>query len=182
MLNKLNTKKKLLLFPTMYMLIMILVGMIYSYYSDISNARNEAAIKTELFIEQVLKGRISAYQFLRSPNETTLEKVKEDFSLLKKDVIDLKNTLSLESNKILADEIIVNIEKYIMFFDTFSGKRILEFRNGQKDESTEVKNVISEMVKVGLTLESKLDEINKSAINLKNQSNEFLNNLLNFRT
>ena len=178
MLDKLNTKKKLLLFPSIFITITVLVAMIYSHYSDISDARNEAAIKTELFIQQVLKGRISAYQFLRTPNETTAEKVKEDFAFLSSKILDFKKTLSLESNKLLADEIILNIEKYTMFFETFSNKRIIEFKNGQKEESSEVKNIISEMVKVGLILENKLNEINKSAIDLKNESNEFLHNLL----
>mgnify|MGYP003536843387 CR=1 FL=1 len=47
MLNQINTNKKLLLFPTMFLVIVILSGMLYTYYSNIANERNSAAIKTE---------------------------------------------------------------------------------------------------------------------------------------
>jgi methyl-accepting chemotaxis protein len=178
MLSRLDTKKKLLLFPGIFIIIVILSGIIYSYWSGVSNTRNESAIKTEEFIQQVLKGRISVYQFLRAPNEKTAQIVKEEFLLLKQDVLIFKNKLSLEKNRILSDEIISNTTKYIEFFEAFSNQRINDFNNNIKDETNEIKNIISQMVQVGLVLESKIQEINKSAINLKNESNEFLNNIL----
>ncbi len=159
MLSKIDTKKKLLLFPIIFLIIVILSGVVYSYWSNISNKRSDAAVKTEEFTQQVLKGRISVYQFLRSPNDKTAKKVKEDFELLNKDVLQFKSTLSLERNKILSDEIVSNSKKYIDFFDAFSNQRIKDFENGIKEESVEIKNIISQMVQVGLVLEAKLDEI-----------------------
>ena len=144
MLSKIDTKKKLLLFPIIFLIIVILSGVVYSYWSNISNKRNDAAVKTEEFTQQVLKGRISVYQFLRSPNDKTAKKVKEDFELLNKDVLEFKSTLSLERNKILSDEIVSNSKKYIDFFDAFSNQRIKDFENGIKEESVEIKNIISQ--------------------------------------
>jgi methyl-accepting chemotaxis protein len=178
MLSKIDTKKKLLLFPLMFIIIVILSGWVYSHWSNISNARIEAASKTDVFTQQVLKGRISVYQFLRSPNEQTAQKVRDDFSLLNKEVLDFKNKLSLEKNKILSDEIVSNSKKYIEHFDAFANQRIVDFKNGSKEESPEIKAIISQMVQVGLVLEEKLHQINVSAIELKNDSNEFLNELL----
>ncbi len=178
MLSKIDTKKKLLLFPIIFLIIVVLSGVVYSYWSNISNKRSDAAVKTEEFTQQVLKGRISVYQFLRSPNDKTAKKVKEDFELLNKDVLQFKSTLSLERNKILSDEIVSNSKKYIDFFDAFSNQRIKDFENGIKEESVEIKNIISQMVQVGLVLEAKLDEIHESAVTLKNESNSFLNQVL----
>ncbi|RXJ85483.1 methyl-accepting chemotaxis protein [Arcobacter cloacae] len=178
MLSKIDTKKKLFLFPSLFVIIVILVGLLYTHFSNVSNSRNEAAVKTDIFVQQVLKGRISVYQFLRSPNEQTAQKVRDDFTLLNKEVIEFKSKLSVEKNRILSDEIVTNSKKYIEHFDAFSNKRIIDFKNGIKDESSEIKDIISQMVKVGLILEEKLQEINKSAIDLKNESNSFLNNLL----
>ena len=56
--------------------------------------------------------------------------------------------------------------------------RIKDFENGIKEESVEIKNIISQMVQVGLVLEAKLDEIHESAVTLKNESNSFLNQVL----
>jgi methyl-accepting chemotaxis protein len=86
MFDKMNTKGKLLLFPIIFLVIIILLGMIYSHWSEIANKRNESAIKTDQFIQQVLKGRISVYQFLRLPNDKTAQKVREDFELLNKNL------------------------------------------------------------------------------------------------
>ena len=178
MLRKIDTKKKLLLFPVMFMIIVILSGIVYSHWSNQSNTRNEVALETDEFIQQILKGRISVYQFLRSPSDKTAQKVREDFSLLNQNVLTFKSRLSLEKNRILSDEIILNSKKYIEFFDAFSNQRIKDFENGIKDESSEIKNDISQMVQVGSILESKVHEIHESAVALRIESNESLNNIL----
>ena len=178
MLSKINTKKKLLLFPAMFVIIVIFVGVIYTHYSNVADQRNEAALKTEIFIQDVLKGRISAYQFLRNPNQETAQTVRSDFSSLINNVQEFKNKLSSEKNRALSNEIVSNAKKYIEYFDIFANKRITEFAGGKKDESNEIKDLIAQMVKVGLVLEEKLNEINKSAVKLKVEANDFLDNLL----
>lgn len=131
MFSKMDTKKKLLLFPSMFIII-VLLGIIYYHWNNVSSARIESANKTDIFIQNLLKGRISVYQFLRSPNEQTAQKVRDDFSLLNKEILSFKNTLSLEKNKTLSDEILVNSKKYIEYFDLFANKRIADFKNVQK--------------------------------------------------
>ncbi len=177
-LDKINTKKKLLLFPALFVIIVVLSGIIYSHWSNISNARSEAATKTDVFVQDVLKGRISVYQFLRAPSDKAAQKVRDDFSLLNSKVESFKKGLSLEKNRAICDDILLNSKKYIEYFDAFAVKRIEDFNNGIKDETPELKAIISNMVNVGNKLEEKLDEINASAIELKNESNSFLNNLL----
>ena len=120
MLNQINTNKKLLLFPTMFLVIVILSGMLYTYYSNIANERNSAAIKTERFIQDVLKGRISVYQFLTLPSEETAQKTREIFSEFDKEVLKFKNNLSSEKNRNLSDEIVSNSKKYIEYVENFS--------------------------------------------------------------
>ena len=178
MLSKINTKKKLLLFPLLFLVIVILSTLVYSHWNNVSNKRSESATKTEQFIQEVLKGRISVYQFLRLPSDKTAQKVREDFELLNKNILEFKSNLILEDNRILVDEIILNSKKYIDFFDIFSTQRIKDFENGIKEESLEIKNIIAQMVQIGLILEDKLHKINTASIILKNDSNSFLNNLL----
>ena len=178
MLSKIDTKKKLLLFPVMFMIIVILSGIVYSHWSNQSNIRNEIALEADEFVQQILKGRISVYQFLRSPSDKAAQKVREDFSLLNQKVLTFKSRLSLEKNRILSDEIILNSKKYVEFFDAFSNQRVKDFENGIKDESSEIKNNISQMVQTGSVLESKVHEIYESAVALRIESNESLNNIL----
>ena len=178
MLRKIDTKKKLLLFPVMFMIIVILSGIVYSHWSNQSNIRNEIALEADEIVQQYLKGRISVYQFLRSPSDKAAQKVREDFSLLNQKVLTFKSRLSLEKNRILSDEIILNSKKYVEFFDAFSNQRIKDFENGIKDESSEIKNNISQMVQTGSVLESKVHEIHESTVALRIESNESLNNIL----
>ena len=178
MLSKINTKMKLLLFPIIFLLIVVTVGAVYIHYSSIADARNTAAIKTDIFIQNILKGRISVYQFLRDPSQEAALKVKEDFKLLQNDVESFKTTLSSEKNIKLSDEIIYLSKAYVNYFDNFAQTRITNFQNGILQETSDVLAKISQMVKIGLELEDKLNEINISAIKLKEESNEFLNNLL----
>jgi methyl-accepting chemotaxis protein len=178
MLEKISTKKKLLLFPVIFVIITVISSIVYVYYSDIANVRNNVASQTDVFIQQVLKGRISVYQFLRSPNDKTAQKVRDDFQFLNEEVLNLKKHITLPANAKLCEEIIYNSKKYIDFFDMFATQRINDFNNGIKNETQEVKSIIANMVKVGLVLEAKLDEINKSAITLKNDANLLLNEIL----
>ena len=178
MLRKIDTKKKLLLFPVMFMIIVILSGIVYSHWSNESNTRSEVALKTDEFIQQILKGRISVYQFLRSPSDKAAQKVREDFSLLNQNVLTLKSKLALEKSRILSDEIILNSKKYVEFFDTFSNQRIKDFENGIKDEASDIKNTISQMVQTGSILESKVLEIKETAVLLRNTATKSLNNIL----
>ncbi|MDX4069537.1 methyl-accepting chemotaxis protein [Aliarcobacter skirrowii] len=178
MLSRINTKMKLLLFPIIFLLIVVTVGAVYIHYSSIADARNTAAIKTDIFIQNILKGRISVYQFLRDPSQEAALKVKEDFKLLQNDVESFKTTLSSEKNIKLSDEIIYLSKAYVNYFDNFAQTRITNFQNGILQETSDVLEKISQMLKIGLELEDKLHEININAIKLKEESNEFLNNLL----
>ena len=178
MLKQTSTKIKLLLFPIIFMVIAVVTGTFYAYYSGISEMSNEKAHKTDVFTEHVLKGRISVYQYLRSPSEQTAQKVRDDFSLLNKEVLELKNELDSDKDKILCDEIIANSKKYIEHFDSFASQRMTDFKNGQKEESPEIKEMISKMVQVGAVLEKELHDINLHMVELKNSAKSFLNNLL----
>ena len=178
MLSKIDTKKKLLLFPAMFIIIVILSGWVYSHWSNLASARNEVASKTGDFQLEVLDARISVYQFLRTPNNSNAEKVRDNFLSLAKDVETFKNTLKVEKNRNLCDEISENAKKYIKSFDSFADKRIKDFENGIKDESVEIKTSIAQMLEIGKVLESKLEEISVSAISLRDEANESLNNIL----
>jgi len=51
MLSKINTKKKLLLFPAMFVIIVIFVGVIYTHYSNIADQRNELHLKLKFLFK-----------------------------------------------------------------------------------------------------------------------------------
>ncbi|AXX89957.1 chemotaxis protein [Arcobacter suis] len=178
MLDRFSTKKKLFLFPTIFIFIVIVVGVIYYHLSGVTSLREGAATKSDILVQQVLKSRIAAFQFLRLPNKENIYNVRKEFLLLNEEVLEFKSTLNVEKNKILCDEIISSLKKYLEYFDSFSNQRIDDLKNGIKEETPEMKVIISQMGPIGVSIEEKLYKINSSAIALKNEANEFLNSLL----
>ena len=170
MLSNFNTRKKLFLFPILFILIVIGSGFTYKYFSNISKARNNVTITTDEFIQQNLKGRISVYQFLRAPSENTKEKVLSNFQKLSEEVSSLKVILVSQRNKDLSDDILVFIKGYITEFDSVSKEKISDFSNATIVESQEMKERISKMSAVGLKLEEKIVEINKNAVELRDEA------------
>ena len=170
MLSNFNTRKKLFLFPILFILIVIGSGFTYKYFSNISKARNNVTITTDEFIQQNLKGRISVYQFLRAPSENTKEKVLSNFQKLSEEVSSLKVILVSQRNKDLSDDILVFIKGYLTEFDSVSKEKISDFSNGIIIESQEMKDRISKMSAVGLKLEEKIVEINKNAVLLRDEA------------
>ena len=170
MLSNFNTRKKLFLFPILFILIVIGSGFTYKYFSNISKARNNVTITTDEFIQQNLKGRISVYQFLRAPSENTKQKVLNNFQKLSEDVSSLKVILVSQRNKDISDDISVFIKGYLSEFDSVSKEKISDFSNGTIVESQEMKERISKMSAVGLKLEEKIVEINKSAVELRDEA------------
>ena len=177
MFKRLNTKMKLMLFPIAFIVIILVCGGVYTYFNNQEDARNKVALQTEGFVQDLLKGRISVYQFLRAPNKDTAQKVRDDFSKLDKSVLALKPTLVLEKNKALAEEILRFSQEYIQNFDLFANKLIEDFANG-KTESPEVKGIIKKMAQTGVTLEERIREINKSAIELKEEGHTIFMSVL----
>ncbi|MCT7597332.1 methyl-accepting chemotaxis protein [Aliarcobacter butzleri] len=167
MLKNMNTRKKLFLFPILFILIVIGSGLVYKHFSNIAHQRNNAAISTEEFIQQNLKGRISVYQFLRNLTEESSRKVENDFKKLIEDVSAAKSTFSLKENKDLCDDILNYSKEYLKEFDSLAKENISNFKNGITVESEDMKNRISKMSNIGLEIEHKIQEINKNAIMLR---------------
>ena len=173
MLKNLSTKMKLLLFPLMFIAIVIICAIIYVNKSNLAEKRNEIAIKTEVLIQELLKGRIAVYQYMRNPSDETALKVKDTFKSLDSEVTALKNILVIEKNRVLCDEILSSSKQYISDFESYSSKYT---KNPQ--ETPELKEIISNMVKAGGVLESKIKEINNTAIELRIAAYESLNTIL----
>ncbi|MDZ7818827.1 MAG: methyl-accepting chemotaxis protein [Aliarcobacter sp.] len=178
MIKNINTKMKLLLFPLMFVVIVVISAWVYTHYSSLENTRNQVTIKTEKFIQELLKGRISVYQFLRLPNDENAKKVVTNFQNLDKEVLELKTKLSVQKNRDLCDEILASSKGYINSFDNVASMKIPSYKNGIKEDTSEIKSIISKMAEEGVVLEAKIKEINESALQLKEEAHSLLSNIL----
>ena len=127
MLKNFSTKKKLLLLPISFIIIVIVSALVYSYFNGVSNGRIHVASQTDLFVQQLLKGRISVYQFLRTPTEQSAQSVRDEFKKFDEYVKALKPKLTEKENIDLANEITDLSKSYINSFDKFYSKKIKEY-------------------------------------------------------
>ena len=178
MIKNINTKMKLLLFPFMFVIIVAISGFVYIHYSGLENSRNRVAIETEEFIQQLLKGRISVYQFLRAPTEVNKQEVIDTFKVLDNQVLQLKKELVFQKNIDLCNEILASSKEYVNNFNIVDSMLIENQKNGIKDETDQIKNTIKTMSESGLILENKIIEINKNTLQLKEEAHSLLNNIL----
>ena len=178
MIKNINTKMKLLLFPFMFVIIVAVSGFVYIHYSGLENSRNQVSIETENFIQQLLKGRISVYQFLRAPTEVNKQKVIDTFKVLDNQVLQLKKELVFQKNIDLCNEILASSKEYVNNFNVVDSILIENQKNGIKDETDQIKNTIKTMSESGIVLEGKIIEINKNTLQLKEEAHSLLNNIL----
>jgi methyl-accepting chemotaxis protein len=173
-----STKVKLLLFPLIFIIIVVVSGVVYSYYSGVENTRTQVAMKTDEFIQQLLKGRISVYQFLRAPTDVNKQKVIDTFEVLNKEVIELKPKLVSPKNIALNDEILASSKEYVNNFNIVASMVITNQKNGIKEETAEIKTTITKMAESGVVLEKKIDQIHESAMELSDEAHNLLNTIL----
>ena len=178
MMKNIKTKAKLLLFPVVFIVIVIISGMVYSYYSNYANARANVAIQTEEFIQELLKGRISVYQFLRTPTYENKQKTVEILESLYKNVEDLKAKLAVQKNIDLSNAIMNSLKQYIQNFEIVASMIIANQKNGIEEETQEVKDTISKMGQAGLVVEEEIKEINTNATKIKEEAFSSLNTTL----
>ena len=178
MMKNIKTKAKLLLFPFMFIAIVVVSGMVYFYYSNYANARANVATQTEEFIQELLKGRIAVYQFLRVPTQENKQKTVEIFESLYKNVENLKAKLAIQRNIDLCNAIMNSSKQYIQNFEIVASMIIANQKNGIEEETQEVKDTISKMGQAGLVVEEEIKEINTNATKIKEEAFTSLNTTL----
>ena len=178
MFKNLSTKTKLMFLPLIFVFIMAFMGSMYSHYNNIFQKAAEASFKTQLFVQLVLKGRISVYQFLRKPTTSKSDTVINSFNILNIEVSKLKSKLTVEKNVVRSNYILKLSKEYLKYFSEFSSKRIEDVKNNKIKESKEVLIVLKKMVQIGLKLEREIDEISASAKSLEIKAISSLNTAL----
>ncbi|WP_417332518.1 methyl-accepting chemotaxis protein [Halarcobacter sp.] len=160
----LNTKGKLIFFPVLFILIVVIFSITFNYYFSISEKRNNAALKTEIFIQDILKTRILVYQFLSTEDKKKSQDALESLKLLNENITSFRDSLSQKENKELSNKIIKTLQEYLVNFQLVVKIKTEDINTN--NYSLAIKN----MTKSGLELERLLIQINKSAIELKEES------------
>ncbi|XOB62276.1 methyl-accepting chemotaxis protein [Campylobacterota bacterium DY0563] len=165
MMKDISTRVKLMLFPVVFLIVIISSGVTFKYYFSISNERNAAAMQTEIFLQDFLKMRIAVYQFMNNPSIDSSKNVTNLLASFSKDIDIFKAKLSQKTNKEICDDMLKYIGIYNNYFDLMSEANLKNNSN-----TAEYKKYIEKMIDSSDKLEESLNKINKSAILLKEDS------------
>ncbi|MFV7790800.1 methyl-accepting chemotaxis protein [Aliarcobacter lanthieri] len=174
MLNKISTKSKLILFPMIFLLIIIGSGFMYNYYSNVASMRSNAAFVTEKLIQSILETRLVVAAFLRDANEDSKQKVVTAMKDLENKIVEVKKLFTLKKNQDLSDEALALIDAYLKSFENLANEKIENLKTNTQD-SKEMLQTITKMASTGVEAAKKIDEINHSALELRDEAYSSLN-------
>ncbi|RBQ25842.1 methyl-accepting chemotaxis protein [Arcobacter sp. CECT 9188] len=174
MLNKISTKSKLILFPMIFLLIIIGSGFMYNYYSNVASMRSNAAFVTEKLIQSILETRLVVAAFLRDANEDSKQKAVTAMKDLENKIVEVKKLFTLKKNQDLSDEALALIDAYLKSFENLANEKIENLKTNTQD-SKEMLQTITKMASTGVEAAKKIDEINHSALELRDEAYSSLN-------
>ncbi|PHM17434.1 MAG: hypothetical protein CJD30_06615 [Sulfuricurvum sp. PD_MW2] len=177
MLSKLTIKERLRLFPIITIFLIIIASAVYISFSNTVDEKNAISSKSQVAVENLLKARISVYQFLRDPKDEKSQKVRDDFSALDKSLSELNTLLEVEENRQRITDSKELIKHYMEGFEKVSKQKMYEQANGIV-ESPELKANISSMAAIGTKIEEKIVKINEVSSKLKVDAESSLNTSL----
>jgi methyl-accepting chemotaxis protein len=176
-----STNKKLLIFPIIFLAIIVISGFTIRYFNIKANMGIEAAIKTNSYINSVLHARLTFTEFLEELDYDYANKVKKDYKKLAKSVNELKNMHEKfvnEDSKAI-DKIVSDIDKYLAIFDKYSIERIDNLNeDGNKFETNSTQTKLEQMNNLVQFIENNLKQILNDAKAFKDFSTARLNLVL----
>ncbi|RBQ29601.1 methyl-accepting chemotaxis protein [Aliarcobacter vitoriensis] len=178
MLNKLDTRKKLFLFPILFIIIVGVMITVYRYYVSIYEARNSASIATEKFVSDMVKTRFSVLQFMRTSTQETEKVVIEDIKYLENNMKQAAASYTDTSNIKLANEILSLLSDYEKGFLSYSKEKISDYKNGILKEEPAVALKITQMAEMGVLIQNKASQISKKGIELRDEADATMNSML----
>ncbi len=99
-------KKKILIFPAVFIIIVVITGFIYSHYNSKANANIETAVRLEDIQTEVLKVRSYLLMFSIVSTEENKQVVLNTIKEMKELVNEAKGHFQSQENKVAADNIL----------------------------------------------------------------------------
>lgn len=157
MFKNLTTKRKLFLFPIIFIVAILITSTIYSSSISYIKERIYVSSKTTALIDELLKGRIVIYQFMLNPTQKGKEAIDKQWSKLLDDTNSVKEIFRSKENKELATKTIDDIKSYIKDIDVLAKH---SFATNKEETREEFAKTMQSMIKLIQSVEKNYDEMN----------------------
>ncbi len=163
---------KLLIFPLIFLIIILVFGFTNSYFSSKAKLGVETAITIDKYIIKSLHAKITAKEFSSNIDEDTADKVKDAFKRLYSDVNKLKDIKIefIQDNLQVVNEILKDIKEYEDIFDKYSTQKISNSHNRIYKDTNEIETMLEKMVDSTQSIERNLNKIHNQSLKYKEEA------------
>ena len=160
-----STKTKLFLFPILFVLIVIVSAMVYKSSMDYIQERTLLSVKTNTLVQDLLKARMSVYQYMLEGTKDKEEIVIKSFREVETNAKGLKEQFVSDKNKKISDDIILNINEYLKNFQLMANAKTSSSLQETRENS---KDTMSRMVNIATELEREIVSLNVDVVERRN--------------
>ncbi|QNM90197.1 chemotaxis protein [Aliarcobacter cryaerophilus] len=164
MFKNLSTKTKLALFPAIFIIATVITAIIYSSSISFVQDRIKISSQTTLLIDELLKARITIYQFMLIPTPSGKDAIDKQWTKLIDETLTLKELFASKENKDLCDVVVKDIKDYLAGVEVLAKH---SFAINKDETRAEFSETMKNMIKIVQNVEKYYDQMNTRNANIR---------------
>ena len=167
MFKNLSTKTKLALFPAIFIIATIVTAIIYSSSISFVQDRIKISSQTTLLIDELLKARITIYQFMLNPTQSGKDAIDKQWSKLIDETLTLKELFVSKENKDLCDVVVKDIKDYLAEVEVLAKH---SFATNKEETKAEFSETLKNMIKIAQNVEKNYEQMNSRNTDMRDDA------------
>ncbi|MDX4026841.1 methyl-accepting chemotaxis protein [Aliarcobacter skirrowii] len=167
MFKNLSTKTKLALFPAIFIIATVITAIIYSSSISFVQDRIKISSQTTLLIDELLKARITIYQFMLNPTQSGKDAIDKQWTKLIDETLTLKELFSSKENKDLCDVVVKDIKDYLVGVEVLAKH---SFAINKDETRAEFSETMKNMIKIIQNVEKYYNQMNSRNADIRDDA------------
>ncbi|MDY0181114.1 methyl-accepting chemotaxis protein [Aliarcobacter skirrowii] len=167
MFKNLSTKTKLALFPAIFIIATVITAIIYSSSISFVQDRIKISSQTTLLIDELLKARITIYQFMLNPTQSGKDAIDKQWTKLIDETLTLKELFASKENKDLCDVVVKDIKDYLVGVEVLAKH---SFAINKDETRAEFSETMKNMIKIVQNVEKYYNQMNSRNVDIRDDA------------
>src|SRR5574344_657469 len=167
MFKNLSTKTKLALFPAIFIIATIVTAIIYSSSISFVQDRIKISSQNTLLIDELLKARITIYQFMLNPTQSGKDAIDKQWSKLIDETLTLKELFVSKENKDLCDVVVKDIKDYLVGVEVLAKH---SFATNKDETRAEFSETMKNIIKIAQNIEKNYEQMNSRNADIRDDA------------
>ena len=167
MFKNLSTKTKLSLFPAIFIVATFITAMIYSSSVSFVQDRIKISSQTTLLIDELLKARITIYQFMLNPTQDGNTAIYKQWTKMIDETLILKELFVSKENKDLCDVVVKDIKEYLVGVEVLAKH---SFATNKEATRAEFGETMKNIIKIAQNIEKNYEHMNSRNADIRDDA------------